>query len=65
MKVSGNIKCSYQFNLFLATPGKFSAGMMIINMIFRVITSIYLLRIGQARGGSLATVLPPNPAMGQ
>ncbi|KAF7390768.1 type-1 angiotensin II receptor-associated protein [Vespula maculifrons] len=43
---------------------KFSAAFMIINLIVRVVTSIYLLRIGQARGGSLATMFTPCPAMG-
>ncbi|KAG7210033.1 hypothetical protein KM043_011611 [Ampulex compressa] len=43
---------------------KFSAAIMIINIIARVITSIHLLRIGQARGGTLATVFPPNPTTG-
>jgi len=38
---------------------------MIINLIVRPISSIYLLRIGQARGGNLATVFAPSPAMGQ
>uniref|UniRef100_V9IBA5 Uncharacterized protein n=3 Tax=Apis TaxID=7459 RepID=V9IBA5_APICE len=37
---------------------------MILNMIARIITSIYLLRIGQARGGCLATMFTTNPAMG-
>ncbi|XP_012230872.1 type-1 angiotensin II receptor-associated protein isoform X2 [Linepithema humile] len=43
---------------------KFSAALMIINLIARPITSIYLLRIGQGRNGSLATVFAPSPAMG-
>ncbi|XP_076182242.1 uncharacterized protein LOC143154210 [Ptiloglossa arizonensis] len=43
---------------------KFSAAIMIINMIVRVVTSVYLLRIGQARGGFLATMFPPGPVMG-
>ncbi|KAI4495851.1 hypothetical protein M0802_008257 [Mischocyttarus mexicanus] len=43
---------------------KFSAAFMIINLIMRVVTSIYLLRMGQARGGSLATVFTPCPPMG-
>ncbi|XP_014610389.1 PREDICTED: type-1 angiotensin II receptor-associated protein [Polistes canadensis] len=43
---------------------KFSAAFMIINLIVRVVTSIYLLRIGQARGGSLATMFTSCPPMG-
>ncbi|XP_076241783.1 uncharacterized protein LOC143183890 [Calliopsis andreniformis] len=43
---------------------KFGAAIMIINMIVRVITSVYLLRIGQARGGCLATMFTQSPAMG-
>nr|XP_033336056.1 uncharacterized protein LOC117226124 isoform X1 [Megalopta genalis] len=43
---------------------KFSAAIMIINLIARVITSISLLRIGQARGGCLATMFSQGPAMG-
>ena len=43
---------------------KFSAGIMIINMIVRIFTSVNLLRIGQARGGGLATIFPQSPAMG-
>ncbi|EFN73711.1 hypothetical protein EAG_15146 [Camponotus floridanus] len=43
---------------------KFSAALMIINLIARPISSIYLLRIGQGRNGSLATVFAPSPAMG-
>ncbi|XP_032683644.1 type-1 angiotensin II receptor-associated protein isoform X1 [Odontomachus brunneus] len=42
----------------------FSAAFSIINLIVRPITSIYLLRIGQGRGGTLATVFAPSPAMG-
>lgn len=43
---------------------KFSAALMIINLIVRLASSIYLLRIGQGRGGNLATVFAPSPAMG-
>ncbi|XP_076293359.1 uncharacterized protein LOC143215262 isoform X2 [Lasioglossum baleicum] len=43
---------------------KFSAGIMIINLIVRAFTSISLLRIGQARGGCLATMFSQSPAMG-
>lgn len=43
---------------------QFSAAIMIINMIVRIITSIYILRIGQARGGCLATMFTTNPVMG-
>ncbi|XP_011869978.1 PREDICTED: type-1 angiotensin II receptor-associated protein isoform X1 [Vollenhovia emeryi] len=43
---------------------KFSAALMIINLIVRPVSSIYLLRIGQGRGGNLATVFAPSPAMG-
>lgn len=43
---------------------KFSAAFMIINLIVRPISSTYLLRIGQGRGGTLATVFTPSPAMG-
>lgn len=43
---------------------KFSAALMIINLIARPISSIYLLRIGQGRNGNLATVFAPSPAMG-
>ncbi|XP_011329830.1 type-1 angiotensin II receptor-associated protein isoform X2 [Ooceraea biroi] len=43
---------------------KFSAAFMIINLIVRPISSMYLLRIGQERGGTLATVFTPSPAMG-
>ncbi|XP_078035587.1 type-1 angiotensin II receptor-associated protein isoform X2 [Augochlora pura] len=43
---------------------KFSAAIMIINLIARVITSVSLMRIGQARGGSLATMFSQSPAMG-
>ncbi|KAK9298732.1 hypothetical protein QLX08_008034 [Tetragonisca angustula] len=43
---------------------KFSAAIMIINMIVRIVTSVYLLRIGQARGGCLATMFTTSPAMG-
>lgn len=43
---------------------KFSAAFMIINLIVRVVTSIYLLRIGQARGGNLATMFNTGPATG-
>lgn len=49
----------------LGAANKFSAALMIINLIARPITSIYLLRIGQGRNGSLATVFTPSPAMGQ
>lgn len=42
-----------------------SATIMIINMIVRIITSVYLLRIGQARGGCLSTMFTTGPAMGQ
>ncbi|XP_011503480.1 PREDICTED: uncharacterized protein LOC105366660 [Ceratosolen solmsi marchali] len=42
---------------------KFSASMIIINMIIRVITSFYLLRLGQARGGNLSIMIT-SPAMG-
>ncbi|KAK2589092.1 hypothetical protein KPH14_001920 [Odynerus spinipes] len=48
----------------LYASDKFSAAFMIINLIVRAVTSIYLLRIGQARGGSLATMFTPCPAMG-
>ncbi|XP_048267910.1 uncharacterized protein LOC126923693 [Bombus affinis] len=41
-----------------------SATIMIINMIVRIITSVYLLRIGQARGGCLSTMFTTGPAMG-
>ncbi|XP_014472218.1 PREDICTED: uncharacterized protein LOC106743158 [Dinoponera quadriceps] len=37
---------------------------MIINLVARPVTSIYLLRIGQARNGTLATVFAPSPSMG-
>lgn len=47
------------------TSEKFSAAIMIINMIARIVTSIYLLRIGQARGGSLAAMFTTSSAMGQ
>ncbi|KAL7305174.1 uncharacterized protein LOC106651077 [Trichogramma pretiosum] len=40
---------------------KFSASMVIINMIARVLTTIYLLRIGQARGGALSTIFTSSP----
>ncbi|XP_076302355.1 uncharacterized protein LOC143220621 [Lasioglossum baleicum] len=46
------------------TSEKFSAAIMIINMIARIVTSIYLLRIGQARGGSLAAMFTTSSAMG-
>ncbi|XP_011634750.1 type-1 angiotensin II receptor-associated protein [Pogonomyrmex barbatus] len=46
------------------TPNKFSGAFMIMNLIARPISSIYLLRIGQERGGSLATVFTPSPATG-
>nr|XP_033336057.1 uncharacterized protein LOC117226124 isoform X2 [Megalopta genalis] len=49
---------------FPTTSEKFSAAIMIINLIARVITSISLLRIGQARGGCLATMFSQGPAMG-
>ncbi|XP_043279189.1 uncharacterized protein [Venturia canescens] len=42
---------------------KFSAAIMIINMLVRLVTSGFLLRIGQARGGTLATIFPPGPGM--
>ncbi|XP_043255924.1 type-1 angiotensin II receptor-associated protein [Colletes gigas] len=42
---------------------KFSAGIMIINMIVRILTSVYLVRIGQARGGCLATMFASRSAM--
>ncbi|XP_070166585.1 type-1 angiotensin II receptor-associated protein isoform X2 [Polyergus mexicanus] len=47
-----------------SAANKFSAALMILNLIARPISSIYLLRIGQARNGSLATVFAPSPAMG-
>ncbi|KAH0950404.1 hypothetical protein HN011_001397 [Eciton burchellii] len=43
---------------------KFSTAFMIINLIARPISSMYLLRIGQGRSGTLATVFTPSPAMG-
>ncbi|KAJ8679387.1 hypothetical protein QAD02_015174 [Eretmocerus hayati] len=42
---------------------KFSASMVIINMVVRLLTTLYLLRIGQARGGSLARMFA-SPTMG-
>ncbi|XP_063985084.1 uncharacterized protein LOC135166602 [Diachasmimorpha longicaudata] len=42
---------------------KFSGAVMIINLLVRVITTVSLLRIGQARGGALATLFPPPPGM--
>ncbi|KAL6443731.1 hypothetical protein ACFW04_001667 [Cataglyphis niger] len=47
-----------------SASNKFSAAFMIINLIARPISSMYLLRIGQGRNGSLATVFAPSPAMG-
>ncbi|XP_066596213.1 uncharacterized protein [Prorops nasuta] len=44
---------------------RFSGAFMIINLIVRVVTSIYLLKIGQARNGALVTLFSTmNPAMG-
>lgn len=43
---------------------KFSAALMIINMFARCISNVYLLRIGQARGGTLATMFTPGLIMG-
>ncbi|XP_001604176.1 uncharacterized protein LOC100120541 isoform X1 [Nasonia vitripennis] len=42
---------------------KFSASMVIINMIVRILTIMYLIKIGQSRGGSLSTMFA-SPAMG-
>ncbi|XP_020281321.1 type-1 angiotensin II receptor-associated protein isoform X2 [Pseudomyrmex gracilis] len=44
---------------------RFSASFMIINLIARPITSIYLLRIAKGRNGSLTTVFASDPATGQ
>ncbi|KYN33533.1 hypothetical protein ALC56_12245 [Trachymyrmex septentrionalis] len=49
---------------FVNGSEKFSAAVMVINLIVRPISSIYLLRIGQERNGNLATVFAPSPAMG-
>ncbi|KZC05627.1 hypothetical protein WN55_04567, partial [Dufourea novaeangliae] len=43
---------------------KFSAAIMIINMIARALTTPCLLKIGQKRGGWLATMFTQSPAMG-
>ncbi|XP_011301736.1 uncharacterized protein [Fopius arisanus] len=43
---------------------KFSGAVMIINLLVRIVTTISLLRIGQARGGTLAAMFPPGPGMG-
>lgn len=43
---------------------KLSAAMLIINLFVRVVSSYSLLRIGQSRGGALATMFAPSPAMG-
>lgn len=58
-----SIRCIWSHQLVDASE-KFSAAFMIINLIVRVVTSIYLLRIGQARGGSLATMFTSCPPMG-
>ncbi|XP_014472230.1 PREDICTED: uncharacterized protein LOC106743165 [Dinoponera quadriceps] len=42
----------------------FSLAFMIINLVARPVTSIYLLRIGQGRNGTLATIFAPSPSMG-
>ncbi|XP_011301735.1 uncharacterized protein [Fopius arisanus] len=42
---------------------KFSGAVMIINLLVRIVTTISLLRIGQARGGTLAAMFPPGPGM--
>ncbi|XP_011701977.1 PREDICTED: uncharacterized protein LOC105458398 [Wasmannia auropunctata] len=49
---------------YIHGPETFSAIFMIINLVARPISSIYLLRIGQARNGNLATVFVPSPATG-
>ncbi|KAG5329785.1 ATRAP protein, partial [Acromyrmex charruanus] len=54
----------YYPSMFTDGSEKFSAAVMIINLIIRPISSIYLLRIGQGRNGNLATVFAPSPAMG-
>ncbi|KAK0175154.1 hypothetical protein PV327_008930 [Microctonus hyperodae] len=40
---------------------RFSGAIMIINLLVRLISSKYLLKIGRARNGSLATLFPPGP----
>lgn len=40
---------------------RFSGAIMIINLPVRLISCKYLLKIGQARNGSLATLFPPGP----
>lgn len=46
------------------TYEKFCAVGIIFNTCARVFTSIFLLRIGRSRGGTLAMMFPSDPAMG-
>ncbi|XP_033217545.1 uncharacterized protein LOC117173186 [Belonocnema kinseyi] len=46
------------------TYEKFCAVAIIFNTCARIITSIFLVRIGRSRGGSLAMMFPSSPSMG-
>ncbi|XP_018350453.1 PREDICTED: uncharacterized protein LOC108753411 [Trachymyrmex septentrionalis] len=59
-----NVESDEPLQFLVDGSEKFSAAVMVINLIVRPISSIYLLRIGQERNGNLATVFAPSPAMG-